>query len=469
MPWSIRLALVLILTPWFAPGMAFAEAEVKVTFTQQPPAPEAGDNILDIKLQDEQGQALDKAEVHLNIWMPSMGTMPRMNARAKVAPQGSGVYRATYNLAMPGTWVVMISIDSGGSKQTFNYTLTTGSAGLISNGASTVHAGESSAQTQVMPVGEGRMQQIGVRFAEAKIVPITKSLRAAGLVEADNTRRTELTLRYSGYVESQFRGRVGDHVTAGTPLITVYSPELASAESEFLQSHGGDSGAALHQSTVDRLRNLGLTTADIARVKKANAVDKTVVIKAPQTGTILEVNVRDGASFSPGQSLYTIGDLSTAYVVGRVFQQDLVDLRVGQPVSLTLPEDEGRSYKGHVDLIYPSMSEGEGTGNVRVVADEPVPGLRPGLYVDLRFPINLGSHVAVPTTAILYSGLHKYVFIDRGGGKLEPKEVTTGKSSEDWTEIRSGVNAGERVAASGTFLLSSEAQLQSALPKWRSP
>ena len=460
MPWSIRLALVLILTPWFAPGMAFAEAEVKVTFTQQPPAPEAGDNILDIKLQDEQGQALDKAEVHLNIWMPSMGTMPRMNARAKVAPQGSGVYRATYNLAMPGTWVVMISIDSGGSKQTFNYTLTTGSAGLISNGASTVHAGESSAQTQVMPVGEGRMQQIGVRFAEAKIVPITKSLRAAGLVEADNTKRTELTLRYSGYVERQFRGRVGDHVTAGTPLITVYSPELASAESEFLQSHGGDSGAALHQSTVERLRNLGLTATDISRVKKANA---------PQTGTILEVNVRDGASFGPGQSLYTIGDLSTAYVVGRVFQQDLVDLRVGQAVSLTLPEDEGRSYKGHVDLIYPSVSEGEGTGNVRVVADEPVPGLRPGLYVDLRLPIDLGSHLAVPTTAILYSGLHKYVFIDRGGGKLEPKEVTTGKSSEDWTEIRSGVNAGERVAASGTFLLSSEAQLQSALPKWRSP
>lgn len=445
------------------PGSAFAI--YKIDLTPKPNPPEAGDNTLQIKVMDEKGKPIEGAKVGLTIFMPAMGTMPRMEEKATVSEKSKGLYVAEYGLSMGGTWDLTLTIKKADKQEVYNYSLTTGISGLNSKNATKTTGAETS--TNLLPIGPERLQKIGVKFVEAKVMAMEKTLRAVGVVEPDNTKKAEISLRFSGYVEKQFKGRIGDLVKAGAPLFSVYSPELVTAQSEFLLVHGENSESeVLHSAAKERLKNLGLSEKEILRVANAGKPQREISITAPQSGTILEVNVREGSSFNQGQLLYTIGDLSKNYLVARVFQRDLNNLHVGMPVEIVVPDAEQESYPGKIDLIYPSVSEGEGTANVRITATQYVSALKPGIYADLRFPVDFGNRLVVPAKAILYSGLHKYVFIDRGNGVLEPKEVTTGKTSHDLVEIKSGVKEGERVVASGAFLISSEAQLRSALPKW---
>jgi len=260
---------------------------------------------------------------------------------------------------------------------------------------------------------------------------------------------------------------VGDYVEAGTPLFSVYSPDLITAQSEFLLVHKNGGSSDLHASTWERLRNFGLTDTDIQRIKKSGAPERATIISAPQSGNIIDISAREGASFSQGQMLYAIGDLSKNYIVARIFQRDISELKVGGRVLIAQAEGDGKKYPGRIDLIFPNINEADGTVNVRIVAEETVPSLKSGVFVDLFFPIHWGRLLVIPTTSVLFSGLHKYVFVDRGQGVLEPREIFTGRSTDALVEVQEGLSEGEQVAASGTFLLSSEAQLRSALPKWK--
>ena len=177
--------------------------------------------------------------------------------------------------------------------------------------------------------------------------------------------------------------------------------------------------------------------------------------------------MRVGSGIGPNQVLYVIGDLSKNYIVARVFQQDVSNIRAGQAAEIQLTGDDNSKYAGLVSLIYPSVNEGSGTVNVRVVPTRFVRQLSPGVYVELRFSVDFGKRMSIPQSALLHSGQHQYVFVDRKNGVLEPMEVSTGRSTSDVVEITSGLTEGDTVAASGTFLLSSEAQLRSALPKWK--
>ena len=135
---------------------------------------------------------------------------------------------------------------------------------------------------------------------------------------------------------------------------------------------------------------------------------------------------------------------------------------------MTVPGTKVDVIPGKVNLIYSQVEQGAGTANVRIEVKRYDESLRPGVFVDVRIPVDLGSLLAIPSEAVLHSGRHQYVFVDKGAGNLEPREVSLGRSTDGLTEVLQGLTAGERVAASGTFLLGSEAQLRSALPKWRS-
>ena len=456
----------LVAALFFGQNASALTLNLKLDLVPIPNPPEAGENKFDVLIKDDKGEAIEKADVRIMISMLAMGAMPRMEEKTKIVEKGGGRYLAEYDLSMGGTWDVVVSVAKEGSEEKFNFSLTTGIPGLVSKGGGKSAAnGDEHAATNILPIGPDRLQRIGVRFAEVKTMLLNKTLRTAGIVESDNTRKTDVTLRFSGYVEKQFRGRIGDTVQAGTPLVSVYSPDLIAAQSEFLLAHGEGIAGPLHTSTSERLKNMGLSQRDIERIEKTGKPQRDTVITAPQGGTVLDVTVREGSSFSQGQILYSIGDLTKNYIVARVFQRDVANLIVGQPVEIITP-DQDRAFVGKVDLIFPSINEGEGTANVRVQIGEGA-DLKPGTFVDLRFPIDLGNRLVVPVTAILYSGSHKYVFVDQGEGALEPREIKTGKTTDDFVEVMDGVNDGERVASAGTFLISSEAQLRSALPKWK--
>lgn len=459
-----RIALVLMLL-WFSRA---AIAAVDVKFSPKPNPPEAGENLLEIRLNDDAGNPLDGATVGVSIFMPAMGTMPRMEEKATVIAKNGGIYLASFELPMPGTWEITASVEKDGRKEIVHASITTSIPDVASKGARRTTDAAASGGSILMELGPERLQLIGVRFAEAKVIPMNKNIEAVGVVEQDQTHREEVTLRVSGYVVKQFRGRVGDLVEAGDPLFSMYSPDMVTAQSEFFLAENLTSGGqSLHQATTEKLKNLGLSDRDIAEIRKSGKPRRDVIIRSKVKGTILEITAREGAAINAGQVVYVIGDLTQTYIVARVFQQDVGDLKVGQPLRVSIPGASSGAVEGRVNLIYPQVEPGAGTTNVRVEIVKYLKSMRPGAYVDLRFPVDLGSLLAIPSEAILYSGKHRYVFVDRGEGALEPREIEVGRASEGLTEVTAGLNAGERVAASGTFLLGSEAQLRSALPKWR--
>jgi Cu(I)/Ag(I) efflux system membrane fusion protein len=444
-------------------------AAVKPELTIKPDPPEAGENVLRIKITDDAGKPVDGAKLDLLVFMPAMATMPRMEEKTKIETKGSGLYEATFDLPMGGTWEIVLTVDKDGVKDVSHHSLTTGVPGVASKGSGRgASGGEGESATNLMDLGPGRLQQIGVRFAEAKTVSMNRNVEAVGVVEQDQTHREEVTLRFPGYVIKQFRGRVGDSVKAGDPLFSVYSPDLVTAQSELVLADkiaGG--GQSLHHAASEKLKNLGLSEREIAQIRKQGKPLRDVVVRAKVSGTILDVTAREGAAVRAGQVVYVIGDLSKSYIVARVFQQDVGDLKLGQSAEVAVPGTSGQSMSGKIDLIYPQIEQGAGTANVRVEVTEFAADLRPGIYLDVRFPVELGSLLAIPAEAVLYSGRHRYVFIDRGEGALEPREIDVGKTTDGLVEVKGGLKEGDRVVASGTFLLGSEAQLRSALPKWK--
>ncbi len=465
----MRIFRLLILLMAAVPEQAFAA--IKAELMPKPNPPQSGDNTLEIKLQSEDGKPLDGAKLDLLVFMPAMGTMPRMEEKSTVEPKGNGTYLAHFELSMDGSWEMALQVTGGSETATLHYSVTTGIPGVESKGTASTKSDGATTPTQLMDLGPERLQKIGVRFAEAKIQPLTKVVESVGIVEQDQTHREEVTVRYNGYVVKQFVGRVGDSVKAGDALFSVYSPDLVSAQSELLLADSlsaSGSGHSLPAAAAEKVKNMGLTDRDLAQIRKTKKPLRDFIIRAKVSGTVLDVALREGASIAAGQVAYLIGDLSKTYIVARVFQQDLGELRVGQRVEVLVPGGPTKPLAGKINLIYPQVEQGAGTGNVRVEVAEASAAIRPGIYAELRFLLELGNVLALPSEAILYSGRHRYVFVDHGNGSLEPREVSVGRVSSGFSEIRDGLKAGDRVAASGTFLLGSEAQLRSALPKWTS-
>lgn len=449
----------------FAANSAIAAIQVEIT--PKPNPPEAGENSLMILLKDDSGKAIDAAKIDLLVFMPAMGTMPRMNEKPQITPMGDGAYLAKFDLSMEGTWELTLNAEKNGEQVSSHYSITTGIPGVAKKGGTKANS-QAMDGSPPLDIGPERLQMIGVRFAEVKTVAMQRSIEAIGVVEQDQTHREELSLRYSGYIVKQFRGRVGDSVKAGDPLFSVYSPDLVTAQSELLLADKvSEGGHSLHQAASEKLKNLGLSAKDIEQIRKNNQPQRDIVVRSPISGTLLDISVREGAAVSSGQLLYIIGDLSKTYIVARVFQQDIGSIKIGQSAFISIPGSDAEPIQGRVNLIYPQLEQGAGTANIRLEVTEMTSGLKPGIYMDVSLPVELGNLLTIPAEAILYSGRHRYVFVDHGEGNLEPREVRVGKSSNGIVQIQDGLKEGERVAASGTFLLGSEAQLRSALPKWK--
>ncbi len=446
-------------------AMASAEVQLEVKLLRD--VPQVGENAMKLSLMDAAGKKIEQAKINVELYMPEMGSMPRMEEKAVVKELGGGGYEASFQLSMGGSWEIDIKVERGPTAEVFHYSLTTDIPGIADKNVKLDQKEQGELPENTLKIGVQRLQLIGVRFAEAQMTNLQRMIRTVGVVEQDRARREEVTLRFSGYVAQLFAVRVGDKVSKGQPLFTIYSPDLVTAQSEYLlaaKSQGNTK--ALLAATEDRLRNLGLSNEQIQALQKAGKPQRDIMVRTPIQGTILELAVSEGGSVTAGQTAAIIGDLDQGYLVAKVFQQDLGNIKLGQAAEFTISNISTEPQKGRVDLIYPQVEQGTGTANVRIRTDQFSADLKPGVYADVRFAIAIGSRLAIPVDALLYSGLHNYVFIDRGQGMLEPREVFPGQFVGDLVEIRSGLKAGERVAASGTFLLSSEAQLRSALPKW---
>jgi RND family efflux transporter MFP subunit len=321
-----------------------------------------------------------------------------------------------------------------------------------------------------------RLQTIGVKMGAVERKQVEDEIRTTGNVVVDESRLAYVQLRYSGYIQKVFVDATYQYVQKGQPLFTIYSPDLAATEREYLVAKQNQqqvrqstvpgvasSAAALLDAAAERLKQWGVPQTEISRLEATGQVQQELEIVSPVSGYITERNALPSVAVQPGMRLYTIADLSTVWVQAQVFQGDLGRVRIGNPATLTVDTFAGRTFHGRVDFIYPQVDTDTRTAKVRVVFPNPGLGVKPGMFVNVILKLPMGLQVVIPATGVLQSGTREIAFVDRKDGYIEPREVELGARVGDDFIVLKGLKPGEQIVTSANFLIDSESQLQAAL------
>ena len=451
---------------------ALRAGDLLVEIALDPDPPRAGDNVLHVTVKDAQGKPVDGAHVGLVYDMPAMGAMPEMKGNGESKALGVGKYDVSYSLSMLGDWSITLGIEAPGhppaelrfkvSPPRKGYTVESrGAGGAAREGG-----------PQLLEVTPERQQLIGVVYAKVERRPLSLSLRAHGRVEVDETQVADVVLKYDAYVEKLFVSQTGQPVKAGQPLLALYSPDLLSSERDYLiaiHSEGVPGREQLVRAAEERLRLWGLSSEQMADLRKRGKAEPRITIHSPASGVVLEKNVVAGTRAMAGNVLYRIGNLGRIWVLADLFESDAPYLQAGQPATMSLPWASGVTWKGVVQFVYPTVDEKTRAVRARLAFPNAELSFKPGMFVDVNVQVPLGNRLAVPDNALLASGEHRYAFVKRGEGRLQATEVKVGAMAGDYHEVLAGLSEGEEVATQATFLLSSEAQLRSALPRWGAP
>jgi len=451
---------------------ALHAGDLLVEIALDPDPPRAGDNVLHVTVKDAQGKPVDGARVGLVYDMPAMGAMPEMKGNGESKPVGGGKYDVSYSLAMLGDWSITLGIEAPGhppaelrfkvSPPRKGYTVESrGAGGAAREGG-----------PQMLEMTPERQQLIGVVFAKVERRPLSLSLRAHGRVEVDETQVADVVLKYDAYVEKLFVSQTGQPVKAGQPLLVLYSPDLLASEQDYLvaiHSQGVPGREQLIRAAEERLRLWGISSEQMADLRKRGKAEPRITIHSPASGVVLEKNVVTGTRAMAGNVLYRIGNLGRIWVLADLFESDAPYVQAGQPATMSLPWATGVTWNGVVQFVYPTVDEKTRAVRARLAFPNAQLSFKPGMFVDVNVQVPLGNRLAVPDNALLASGEHRYAFVKRGEGRLQATEVKVGAMAGDYHEVLAGLSEGEEVATQATFLLSSEAQLRSALPRWGVP
>lgn len=314
------------------------------------------------------------------------------------------------------------------------------------------------------------VQNMGVRVAHAREGTLSRRVRTIGEVVVAEDLVSVVNLKYSGWIERLYVDQTGVKVRQGQALFSVYSPELVSAQEEYLLAIRASGGkeSPLARSARARLTFWDLGGGTLRRIEQRGKALRTVTIHAPRSGYVLHKNVLMGAKVNAGQDLFRISKLDAIWVHAQVYEWDAPWIRLGQKARMELSFEKGRQYKGKVGFIYPTLNRESRTLTVRLEFKNPRLQLKPGMFTTVWIETRQRSGVlTIPTEAIIRSGERNLVFVAKKKmGKYEPRQVVTGLSGDGHlTEIKSGLKAGEVVVVSGQFLLDSESQLQEAMQK----
>jgi len=324
-----------------------------------------------------------------------------------------------------------------------------------------------------------RQQQIGVTYATIARQPFSHTVRAVGTVAFDKQRHWDYVARVEGYVQKLFVFSRGELVKKNASLLTLYSPDLLTTQNEFTdllkardaeRSKGDkvvlESTERLVESAKQRLRLWNIGDDQITELEKTGRPQETLTLYSPFKGVVQDIDVDQGRRVMVGDHLVDIADLSVVWVWAQFYQDELPMLKKGLPITVTSSSYPGEKFNGKISVIDPFMNAVLRTGRVRIDVENADFKLRPDMYVDIELTMDVGEGLALPVPAVLPTGLHNIVFVDKGGGKLEPRFVELGRKYGDFYEVKHGVKQGERVVTSANFLIDAEAKVQGALKSW---
>lgn len=321
-----------------------------------------------------------------------------------------------------------------------------------------------------------RLQTLGVRTETAASRTMSRTIRAVGTVEASERGLYTVSPKFEGWITTLFVNTTGATVKRGQPLLAVYSPDLVTAQEEYrvavqtlhTMRDASPEARANMQALVDgglqRLRNWDIADADLAELKAGKDTRRSLLLRSPSDGVIIEKAARAGMRFMPGEPLFQIADLSSVWVVANVFEQDLSLVRSGQIAAVSLAAYPGRTFTGKVTFVYPTVEPETRTARIRIELPNEGGLLKPDLYGTVEIAAGeTVSAVSIPESAVLDSGTRRVVLIELGGGAFEPREVTLGARGDGYVEVVQGLEASERVVVNGNFLIDAESNLKAAL------
>lgn len=327
-------------------------------------------------------------------------------------------------------------------------------------------------------VTPGQEQLIGVQFGIAELAPVSRVVRAAGRVGVNENRVTRLQTRLEGYIDQIYVTSSGEHVTQGQRLLTIYNRRAYNmAQMQFLQAAMDSSGMSLpatdpadpngrRLAAAEALRSarlqlemMGFTDDQIEAVSRAQQPLYSVPVFAPISGVILEKNAV--INQKPGmEPLLTIADLSTVWVTADISAADAAAIQSNHAATLAVPDLPQKIFHGSVQNILPERDPSSGRTRVLLQFDNSAALLKPGMFGEVELPSPGINKLTVPEEAVIDRGRTQVLFVDLGGGYLEPREVKTGERFGHRVEIVQGLTPGQRIVTSGNFLLDSESQIR---------
>ncbi len=312
------------------------------------------------------------------------------------------------------------------------------------------------------------VQDMGVRIEKAKIGAISRRVRSIGEIEVAEDQVSVVNLRFSGWIEKIYTDQTGQAVRRGQALFSIYSPELVSAQKEFLIAYNTTGkNSQLTRSAAQRVLLWDIPRSVLDKVIKDQNVQRTLIIRAPRSGYILHKNVVQGARVVAGTDLYRIGNLKKIWVNTEVYEFDAPWIKLGQKASMELSYQKGREFTGKVNYIYPTLNKKSRTLTVRLEFDNPGIALKPGMFATVKIEAqHKDSALIIPTEAIINTGERQVVFVSTQVGKYQARQIVTGLVGDDHvTEVLSGISEGDQIVISGQFLLDSESQFEEAREK----
>ncbi len=321
-----------------------------------------------------------------------------------------------------------------------------------------------------------RQQSIGVRIGKAEIRDLNKTIRTVGRVTFDETLLHQIHPKFEGYVEELYVNYTGKPVRKGQPLLAIYSPDLLATQQEYLlalrarkqltslQNPDASHGAAdLYDAARQRLLLWDIRPADIDRLEQTGTPLKALTLYSPVDGFVMTKNAVQGSRVMPSDTLFEIAGLHDVWVLADVYESEAQFVRVGQTARMSLSYLPGREWTGRVTFIAPVVEEKTRTVKVRLEFSNPDEVLKPGMYAEIFLERPLGRVLTVPDSAVLTTGTRCIVFVARGSGRFEPREVKVGPKVDSYYEIREGIQSGEDVVTQANFLVDSESRLKAAL------
>lgn len=322
------------------------------------------------------------------------------------------------------------------------------------------------------------VHNIGVRTDTVQRRDLSRRFRTVGEVTYNEREVSHIHTRVDGWVEALSLDAPGDRVEKGQPILEIYSPELVTAQEEYLlalrrlnrvkesQPQARQDARSLVRQTKDRLRFFGISEPEIKQIARTGRYQSTIVLRAPHSGVVTELGVRKGMRVTPETMLYTVADLSTVWVMAHVYASQAEWVASGDPVELNLPFYPDRTWTGQVEYIYPFMESNSRTIRARLVFDNPDGTLKPNMFATASIQASpLQEVLVVPQQAVIRTGKRSVVIASLGQGRFRPVEVRTGVESGGWIQIIKGLAEGQRVVTSAQFLIDAESSLQAGLQR----